>query len=257
MNDDALVIADKRFNSRFMIGTGKFPSDDTMKKCLEASGAEVITVAIRRVDLDNPRPDILSALDPEKIFILPNTSGAQNADVAVRISRFARGMGLSNWIKLEVTPDPKYLWPDAEETLKAARTLVREGFVVLPYIGPDPVLAKKLEEAGAATVMPLASPIGSNRGLGSIQGIEIIIAQSNVPVIIDAGIGSPSDAARAMELGADAVMINTAISTSGDPVRMAEAFKFAVLAGRLARRAGLADKRDTAIASSPDGWRFE
>ncbi|PKL92149.1 MAG: thiazole synthase [Candidatus Goldiibacteriota bacterium HGW-Goldbacteria-1] len=252
--DDILKIADREFKSRFMIGTGKFPSDEIMNKCLDASEAEIITVAVRRVDLENPNADIMSALDPKKIFILPNTSGAQNADEAVRTAMLARGMGLSNWIKLEVTPDPKYLWPDGDETLKAARILVKEGFVVLPYIGPDPVLAKKLEDAGTATVMPLASPIGTNKGMKSIDTIKIIIEQAGIPVVIDAGIGSPSDAALAMELGADAVMINTAISASPDPVRMAEAFKLAARAGRLAYLAGMAEKRDNARPSSPTDW---
>lgn len=252
--DDILKIADREFKSRFMIGTGKFPSDEIMNKCLDASEAEIITVAVRRVDLENPNADIMSALDPKKIFILPNTSGAQNADEAVRTAMLARGMGLSNWIKLEVTPDPKYLWPDGDETLKAARILVKEGFVVLPYIGTDPVLAKKLEDAGTATVMPLASPIGTNKGMKSIDTIKIIIEQAGIPVVIDAGIGSPSDAALAMELGADAVMINTAISASPDPVRMAEAFKLAARAGRLAYLAGMAEKRDNARPSSPTDW---
>ncbi len=252
--NDILKIADREFKSRFMIGTGKFPSDEIMKKCLEASEAEIITVAVRRVDFKNPNADIMPALDPKKIFILPNTSGAQNADEAVRTAMLARAMGLSNWVKLEVTPDPKYLWPDGDETLKAAKILVKEGFVVLPYIGPDPVLAKKLEDAGTATVMPLASPIGTNKGMKSVDTIKIIIEQAGIPVVIDAGIGAPSDAALAMELGADAVMVNTAISASPDPVKMAEAFKLASRAGRLAYLAGMAEKRDTASPSSPTDW---
>lgn len=251
---DKLVIAGRKFSSRFMIGTGKFPSDVIMNKCLEASGAEIITVAVRRVDLKNPQSDILSALDPKKIFILPNTSGAQDADEAVRIAKLARSMGLSNWVKLEVTPDPKYLLPDGEETLKAARILVKEGFVVLPYINADPVLAKKLEDAGTATVMPLAAPIGTNKGMRSVDAIRMIIEQANVPVVIDAGIGRPSDACLAMELGAAACMINTAISTSKDPAAMAAAFKSAIEAGRKAYLAGAGPVRDTALASSPLGW---
>jgi thiazole synthase len=252
--EDTLKIADRNFVSRFMIGTGKFPSDEIMNECLKNSGAEIITVAVRRVDLNDPGTDILRSLDPKKIFILPNTSGAQNADEAVRMARLARGMGLSNWVKLEVTPDSKYFWPDAEETLKAARILVKEGFVVLPYIGPDPVLAKKLEESGTATVMPLASPIGTNKGIKSLDAIKIIIEQSNIPVVIDAGIGSPSDASLAMELGADAVMINTAISASPDPGMMAEAFRLAVIAGRKAYLAGIAGKHNEARPSSPTAW---
>lgn len=254
---DELVIAGRVMKSRFMMGTGKFPSDEIMVQCMEKTGAEIITVAVRRVDLNSKQSDILPALDPKKYFILPNTSGAQNADEAVRTANLARAMGLSDWVKLEVTPDPKYLWPDGEETLKAARILVKEGFTVLPYMGPDPVLAKKLEDAGCATVMPLASPIGTNKGLKAIDAIKIIIAQANVPVVIDAGIGAPSDAALALEIGASAVMVNTAISASADPVKMAEAFRLAVDAGRLAYLSGLAQKRDTARASSPLEWLSE
>lgn len=252
--EDHLQIAGRILKSRFMIGTGKFPSDEVMNKCLVASEAEIITVAVRRVDFDRPGADLLSALDRKSISILPNTSGAQNAQEAVRLASLARGMGLSNWVKLEVTPDPNYLWPDGEETLKAAKILVQEGFVVLPYIGPDPLLAKKLEDAGTAAVMPLASPIGSNKGLRSPDTLRIIIRQAGIPVVIDAGIGSPSDAALAMEMGADAVMINTAVSAAPDPVRMAEAFRLAVQAGRLAFLGGLAPQRDTAKASSPLEW---
>jgi thiazole synthase len=252
--EDALTIAGRTFRSRFMIGTGKFPSDEIMKRCLEESEAEIVTVALRRVDPSDPGSDILSALDPKEIFILPNTSGAQNAEEAVRLARLARAMGLSAWVKLEVTPDPVYLLPDAEETLKAARTLVGEGFVVLPYINADPVLAKKLEEAGTAAVMPLAAPIGTNRGLTTRDAIRIIIAQAGVPVVIDAGLGRPSEACAAMELGADAVMINTAISTAPDPPAIARAFKLAVIAGRQAYRAGLAARHATARPSSPTEW---
>jgi thiazole synthase len=252
--DGNLQIGDKEFKSRFMMGTGKFSSDEVMNRCLAASGAEVITVALRRVDINRPDAGILAALDPGKIFILPNTSGAQNADEAVRTANLARAMGLSNWVKLEVTPDPKYLWPDGDETLKAARILVQEGFVVLPYIGPDPVLARKLEDAGTAAVMPLAAPIGSNKGIRSADTIRMIIEQAGIPVVIDAGLGSPSDAALAMEMGADAVMINTAISASADPEKLAEAFRLAVLAGRLAYLGGMAQKGDAAKASSPTEW---
>ena len=206
------------------------------------------------MDLELPDISILTALDPARIFILPNTSGAQNSDEAVRTARLARAMGLSHWVKLEVTPDPKNLWPDGDETLKAARILVGEGFVVLPYIGPDPILARKLEDAGTSAVMPLAAPIGSNKGMRSADAIRMIIEQASIPVVIDAGLGSPSDAALAMEMGADAVMVNTAISASNDPETMALAFKLAVRAGRLGHDAGLARKRDTARASSPTDW---
>jgi len=251
---DKLIIARREFTSRFMIGTGKFSSDETMNNCIVCSGAEIITVAVRRVDLKNPECDILSFLDPKKIFILPNTSGAQNAEEAIRIAMLARQMGLSNWVKLEVTPDPKYLLPDGDETLKAAKFLVKEGFIVLPYINADPVLAKKLEEVGTATVMPLAAPIGTNKGLTTEDSIKIIIEQANIPVVIDAGIGRPSDACRAMELGAAAVMVNTAVSTSADPALMASAFKLAVESGRKAYLAGLGHMSDVARASSPTSW---
>jgi thiazole synthase len=248
---DSLSIGGRKFTSRFMIGTGKFPSDEIMTQCLFESGAEIITVAIRRVDLKNPDSDILRVLDPEKIFILPNTSGAQNADEAVRLAMFAQQMGFSSWIKLEVIPDPQYLLPDSEETLKAARILVKNGFTVLPYINADPVLAKKLEDAGCAVVMPLAAPIGTNRGLTTIDQIKIIIEQSNIPVVIDAGIGRPSDACLAMELGADACMINTAVSAAPKPSVTAKAFKLAIEAGRQAYLGGHAVRHDTARASSP------
>lgn len=251
---DKLVIAGKEFTSRFMIGTGKFSSDKVMNECIERSCAQVITVAVRRVDLNDKNGDILSSLDPKKIFILPNTSGAQNADEAIRIAMLARHMGLSNWVKLEVTPDPRYLLPDGDETLKAAKFLVKEGFVVLPYMNADPVLAKKLEDAGTATVMPLAAPIGTNKGLTTADSLKIIIEQANIPVIIDAGIGRPSEACLAMEMGAAAVMVNTAVSTSADPALMAGAFKNAVKAGRKAYLAGPGRISETARASSPVSW---
>ena len=254
MPEDLLKIADRSFKSRFMIGTGKFPSDEIMRECLAASEAEVITVALRRVDVNDPESDILSALDPKEIFILPNTSGAQNSGEAVRLAMLAREAGMLDWVKLEVTPDPKYLWPDGDETLKAAKILVKEGFKVLPYIGPDPVLAKKLEDAGTVTVMPLGSPIGTNKGLKTLDAIKIIISQAMVPVVIDAGIGRPSDAALAMEMGADAVMINTAVSAARNPVEMARAFNLAVKAGRMAFLSGTAPRRDTARPSSPTEW---
>jgi thiazole synthase len=250
--EDRLVIAGRAFSSRLLLGTGKFPSSVVMGAAARAAGSEIVTVALRRVDLDaGEDDDILSALDTDEILILTNTSGAVDADEAVRLARLARAAGLPEWIKLEVTPDPRYLLPDPVETLKAAERLVAEGFVVLPYINADPVLAKRLEEAGCATVMPLGSWIGSNQGLRARAGIEIIVEQAMVPVVVDAGIGAPSHAAEAMELGADAVLVNTAIGTAADPVAMAAAFRLAVEAGRAGWRAGLPAARPSAEASSP------
>jgi thiazole synthase len=252
MADDPLIIAGRHFCSRLMVGTGKFPSAEALNEALQSSRAEIVTVALRRVDLSKRENDsILSVLDPSKYLILPNTSGARTADEAVRLAMMARGMGLEPWIKLEITPEPKYLVPDPVETLKAAERLVKEGFVVLPYIQADPILAKRLEEAGAATVMPLGAPIGSNRGLRTRDMIRIIIEQAKVPVVVDAGLGAPSHAAEAMELGADAVLVNTALADTPDHGKMAEAFALAVKAGRLAHLAGLGPVRDTASASSP------
>ena len=249
---DPLVIAGRAFSSRLLLGTGKFPSSAVMGAAAGAAGSEIVTVALRRVDLDaGEDDDILSALDTAEILILTNTSGAADADEAIRLARLARAAGLPDWIKLEVTPDPRYLLPDPVETLKAAERLVAEGFVVLPYINADPVLAKRLEEAGCATVMPLGSWIGSNQGLRARAGIEIIVEQALVPVVVDAGIGAPSHAAEAMELGADAVLVNTAIGTAADPVAMAAAFRLAVLAGRAGYLAGLPSARTDAAASSP------
>jgi thiazole synthase len=248
---DELVIADRKFNSRLLIGTGKFASNKIMAKAIKASGTEIVTVALRRVDIENQNDDMLSAIDRSKYLLLPNTSGARDADEAVRLSRLARAATGIEWVKLEVTPDPNYLLPDPVETLKAAEILVKEGFVVLPYINADPILAKKLEDAGTATVMPLASPIGSNQGLKTRAALEIIIEQSNVPVVVDAGLGLPSHAADAMEIGADAVLVNTAIATADDPVKMAEAFKLAVQAGCAACNSGPASTSTTASASSP------
>ncbi len=248
---DALVVAGRPFKSRLFVGTGKFSGGAAMADAIEASGAEVVTVALRRVDLTRPEEDILHFVDPERYLILPNTSGARDADEAVRLARLARASGLPAWIKLEVTPDPRHLLPDPVETLKAAEKLVSEGFTVLPYIGPDPVLAKRLEEAGAATVMPLGSPIGSNRGILTRASIEIIIAQSNIPVVVDAGLGAPSHAAEAMEMGADAVLVNTAIATAADPHKMAAAFRKGVEAGREAYLAGLPVMAAAASPSSP------
>ncbi len=249
-----LVIAGREFRSRLLLGTGKFSSNELMRDALEASGTEIVTVALRRADLSgtgDPFANILDFIDPEKYLLLPNTSGAMNADEAVRLARLAATAGLPKWVKLEIHPDPQYLLPDPIETLRATEILAAEGFAVLPYINADPVLAKRLEEAGAATVMPLGSPIGSNRGLETRAQIAIIIEQARVPVIVDAGIGAPSDAAEALEMGADAVLVNTAIAVAEDSVRMARAFKMAVEAGRTAREAGLPAQAETAVPTSP------
>src|SRR5512137_597394 len=237
---DNLVIAGRTFRSRLMVGTGKFSSNAAMVAAMEGSGCEIVTVALRRVDVDNPHDSILAHIDREKYLLLPNTSGARDAEEAVRLARLARAAGCEPWVKLEVTPDPFYLLPDPIETLKAAEILVKEGFVVLPYINADPVLAKRLQEIGTATVMPLGSPIGSNRGLQTRDQIRIILEQATVPVVVDAGLGAPSHAAEAMEMGADAVLVNTAIAVAADPKRMAVAFRMAVEAGRAAFEVGLA-----------------
>ena len=249
-----LVIAGRTFTSRLLLGTGKFSSNELMRDALAASGTEIVTVALRRADLSgtsDPFANILDFIDPEKYLLLPNTSGAVNAEEAVRLARLAASAGLPKWIKLEIHPDPQYLLPDPIETLRATEILVAEGFIILPYINADPVLAKRLEDAGAATVMPLGSPIGSNRGLETRAQIAIIIEQARIPVIVDAGLGAPSHAAEALELGADAVLINTAIAVAENPVAMARAFKMAVEAGRMAREAGLPAQEDTAIPTSP------
>ena len=248
---DNLVIAGREFKSRLMVGTGKFASNGIMALAIERSGTEIVTVALRRVDIENKDDDMLIAIDRKKYLLLPNTSGARNAEEAVRLAKLARAATGINWLKLEVTPDPYYLLPDPVETLKAAEILVKEGFVVLPYINADPILAKRLQDAGVATVMPLASPIGSNQGLKTRAAIEIIIEQANVPVVVDAGLGLPSHAAEAMEMGADAVLVNTAIATADKPEEMAEAFKLAVQAGRIAYRCGPCAASRTANASSP------
>jgi thiazole synthase len=248
---DKLVIAGREFDARLLVGTGKFASPQVMAQALAACGAEVVTVALRRVDIGNPQDDTLREVDRKKYLLLPNTSGARTAQEAVRLSRLARAATNINWVKLEVTPDPYYLLPDPVETLKAAEVLVKEGFVVLPYINADPVLAKRLADAGTATVMPLGSPIGSNQGLKTRAALEIIIEQSSVPVVVDAGLGLPSHAAEAMEIGADAVLVNTAIATANDPCEMALAFKLAVEAGRRAYLAGPREPSDRAQASSP------
>ncbi|ABK17506.1 thiazole synthase [Syntrophobacter fumaroxidans] len=249
--DKPLVIAGRSFQSRLLLGTGKFSSSEAMKRAIEASGSEVVTVALRRVELENPQDSILSAIDTSRYLLLPNTSGARDALEAVRLARLARAAGCEPWVKLEVTPDPHYLLPDPVETLKAAEILIKEGFIVLPYINADPILAKRLEDLGAATVMPLGSPIGSNRGIRTRDSIAIIIEKANVPVVVDAGLGAPSHAAEAMEMGADAVLVNTAIAVAGDPEAMAKAFRKGVEAGREAYLAGLGSTRATAEASSP------
>ncbi len=254
LQNTPLVIAGRQFHSRLLAGTGKFASPELMRDALAASGTEIVTVALRRADLSgqrDPFANILDFVDPKKYLLLPNTSGALNATQAVRFARLALAAGLPNWIKLEIHPDPRYLLPDPIETLAAAEILVKEGFVVLPYINADPVLARRLQDVGVATVMPLGSPIGSNRGLDTREQIRIIIEQAVVPVVVDAGLGAPSHAAEAMELGADAVLINTAIAVAADPCRMARAFKAAVEAGRDAYEIGLPAPHAEASPTSP------
>ncbi|MDL5045365.1 response regulator [Oscillatoria amoena NRMC-F 0135] len=249
-----LTIAGRPFRSRLMLGTGKFPSNAAMRDALELSGAEIVTVALRRANLSgehDPSADILDYIDPQKYLILPNTSGAQNAAEAIRLAKLARSAGLPSWVKLEIHPDPHYLLPDPIETLEAAQELVKEGFTVLPYINADPVLAKRLQDVGCATVMPLGAPIGSNRGIETRKQIEIIIEQAGVPVVVDAGIGAPSQAAEAMEMGAEAVLVNTAIAIAPDPCGMAKAFAKAVEAGREAFEIGLGGRLPQASATSP------
>jgi thiazole synthase len=249
-----LKIGDREIYSRLLVGTGKFSSNESMREALRASGSGLVTVALKRANLDSskdPYANILEFLEPDRYLILPNTAGAMNAEEAVRIARLAVAAGLPNWVKLEIHPDPNYLLPDPIETLKATQELVADGFTVLPYMNADPVLAQRLQEAGAATVMPLGSPIGSNRGLDTRSQIEIIIEQASVPVVVDAGIGAPSHAAEAMELGADAVLINTAIAIAKDPSAMAKAFAKAVEAGREAYEIGLGSASKKAEASSP------
>ncbi len=250
--DDTLTIAGKTFRTRLFMGTGKWRDSAEMMAAFEAADVEMITVALRRIDFDDPKSrSILEDIDWQKYTILPNTAGCATAEEAIRVARMARAMGLSDWVKLEVIPDTKYLLPDPIGTLQAAETLVKEGFVVLPYINADPVLAKRLEEVGTATVMPLASPIGSGQGLPDYRQIEIIVEQANVPVVVDAGIGAPSDAALAMELGASACLVNTAIALAKDPPAMARAMALGVQAGRLAYQAGRIEKKAYASASSP------
>lgn len=248
---DTLIIGDKTFTSRLFLGTGKFSSNQMMEEAILASGTEMVTAALKRVDLENEEDDMLKHIFHEHITFLPNTSGARNAEEAVFAAQMAREVLHTPWLKLEIHPDPRYLLPDPVQTLKATEVLTRMGFVVLPYIQADPVLCKLLEEAGASAVMPLGAPIGTNKGLKTRDMLEIIIEQSNVPVVIDAGIGAPSHAAEAMEMGADACLINTAIAIAGNPVEMAVAFKLAVEAGRRAYDAQLALPTRTAEASSP------
>jgi len=246
-----LKIADREFDSRLLVGTGKFSSHELMRDALDASGTQIVTVALRRVDLTSPEADVLNFIDREKYLLLPNTSGAGTAEEAVTLARLAREAGLGSWVKLEIVPEPRYLLPDPIETLEATKALVADNFTVLPYINADPILARRLADAGAATVMPLGSPIGSNRGMKTRDSIRIIIEQATVPVVIDAGLGAPSHAAEAMELGADAVLVNTAIAIADCPMRMALAFRRGVEAGRTAFEVGCPAATETANASSP------
>ena len=248
---EKLILGDKTFNSRLFTGTGKFSSNQLMHEAIKASGSELVTVALKRVDMHDKHDDMLLHITQPQVNLLPNTSGVRNAKEAVFAAQLAREALETNWLKLEIHPDPRYLLPDGEETLKAAEELVKLGFIVLPYVQADPVLCKKLEEVGTAAVMPLGSPIGSNNGLRTRDFLRIIIEQSNVPVVVDAGIGAPSHASEAMEMGADAVLVNTAIAVSPNPVQMAMAFKMAVEAGRMAFEAKLAEQSMGASASSP------
>ena len=246
-----LKIADKTFSSRLLTGTGKFASAQIMQQALTASATGIVTMALKRVRLDEPDLQILEPLRQMGVQLLPNTSGARNAKEAIFAAQLAREALGTNWLKLEIHPDPRYLMPDPIETFKAAEELCKQGFVVLPYCGADPLLCKRLEEVGCAAVMPLGAAIGSNQGLSTKSMLEIIIEQANVPVIVDAGIGAPSHAAAALEMGADAVLVNTAIAVAGDPVAMAQAFRMAVTAGRMAYESGLGAVNQQAIASSP------
>lgn len=251
--EDKLVIAGKEFSSRLFLGTGKFSSNEVMAKAIEASGTQMVTLAMKRIQLSDSSDDMLQHVVKSGIQLLPNTSGVRNAEEAIFAAKMAREAFGTNWLKLEIHPDPRYLLPDPVETLKATEQLVKEGFVVLPYCQADPVLCKRLAEVGASTVMPLAAPIGTNRGLVTLDFLQAIIEESTVPVVVDAGIGAPSDAAKAFEIGASAVLVNTAISVASDPVEMAIAFKEASVAGRRAYLAGLGSQSSdfTAQASSP------
>ncbi|MEG1574499.1 MAG: thiazole synthase [Bacteroidales bacterium] len=249
--ENRLIIKGHGFNSRLFLGTGKFSSNQLMAAAIKASATQMVTVAMKRIDMNDREDDMLVHIKSDNIQLLPNTSGVRDATEAIFAAELAREAFGTDFLKLEIHPDPKYLLPDPVETLKATEELAKRGFIVLPYIQADPVLCKRLEDAGAAAVMPLAAPIGTNKGLVTRDLLKIIIEQSNLPVIVDAGIGAPSHAAEAMELGADAVLVNTAIAVSGDPVRMAEAFKKAVEAGRIAYESGLGIQRNFAEASSP------
>jgi thiazole synthase len=248
--DDELTIGGRAFGSRLILGTGKYDTFERMRDAVEASACELVTVAVRRVDFDAPADDITAFL-PDDVVLLPNTAGAETAEEAVRMARLARAGGLPDWVKLEVIPDPRYLLPDPVETLRAAELLLADGFTVLPYMHADPVLARRLEDLGCHAVMPLAAPIGSGRGLKLKDAIRIIVEQAGVPVVVDAGLGAPSHAAESMELGADAVLVNTAVATAADPVAMARAFRLGVEAGRLGYLAGVMEERETASPSSP------
>lgn len=247
---DKFIIGGQELSSRLFIGTGKYGNNKILPEVIKACETNVVTMAVRRVDFDNKEENIIEYI-PKEIILLPNTSGARNADEAVRIARIARAMGCGNWIKIEVISDSKYLMPDNLETLKATEILVKEGFIVLPYMSPDLMMGKKMADAGASAIMPLGSPIGSNRGIRTTELIEIMIDEINAPIIVDAGIGSPSDAAKAMEMGAAAVLVNTAIASSKDPIAMAKAFKKATEAGRIAYIAGLGGQSKYGNASSP------
>ncbi|MPZ48568.1 MAG: thiazole synthase [Dehalococcoidia bacterium] len=252
MSEDALIIGGKSFRSRLMVGTGKYDSPEDCVAALDASGAEIVTVAVRRLNLEDPNARTeLDYIDWQRYTILPNTAGSKTADEAVFAAKLARELTGSTWIKLEVIPDPRYLLPDPIGTLAAAETLIKDGFTVLPYIHADPVLAMRLEELGCATVMPLGSPIGSGRGIFTLEEIQIIIENAGVPVVVDAGLGAPSEASLALELGADAVLVNTAIARAKDPAGMGRAFRLGVEAGRMAYQAGRIEKKAYASASSP------
>jgi thiazole synthase len=254
---EPLIIAGHEFDSRLLIGTGKYPSDGMIPEIIAASGSQIITVALRRVDFDAATDNVMQHI-PADMQLLPNTSGARNAEEAVRIARLARATGCGSWVKIEVIPDNKYLLPDGHETVRATEILVKEGFVVLPYINADPIVARQLENAGAAAVMPLGAPIGTNRGLTTREMLRIIIDEARIPVVVDAGIGKPSQACEAMEMGADACLVNTAIASAADPVAMAGAFSAAIRAGREAWRAGPGAIRTSAAASSPlTGFLYE
>ncbi len=252
------IIGSRKFKSRLMLGTGKFSSHEVMGDALGASGTEIVTVALRRVDLTKPETNTLNFIDRDRYQLLPNTSGARDAKEAITLARLAREAGLGDWVKVEVVPEPRYLLPDPVETLTACKELIKDGFTVLPYINADPILTLKLADIGCATVMPLGSPIGSNRGIKTRDAISIIIEQATIPVVVDAGLGAPSHAAEAMEMGADAVLVNTAIAIASDPVQMARAFKLGVKAGREAYEAGTAKEQTFAEASSPlTGFLFD